>query len=298
MTFLQIKYFVETAKENSYTRTAKNLFVSQQAVNKQIKALEQELGFKLFESEGKKLRLTEGGRKLFALWEPMLRQTEDVIRETRKNQNQKETILRIGLLEYEKIKEMVLPWLIEFGEEYPRVRMEITAASPAKLRTMAEDSETDLLCTLSSELPRSCKNHEMVTVKPLELSIILAQSHPLAKKDILNIEDLKDETIFIFSNSHSEDAQKQILSHFREKGFVPEVKFFRSQESMEVELMMGKGITTGFGDVFKNAGGRLKFYPMPYRKKGVPARVVLIGVTSLGCAAVRKIQKSQQKGCE
>ena len=179
MTFLQIKYFVETAKENSYTRTAKNLFVSQQAVNKQIKALEQELGFKLFESEGKKLRLTEGGRKLFALWEPMLRQTEDVIRETRKNQDQKETILRIGLLEYEKIKEMVLPWLIEFGEEYPRVRMEITAASPAKLRTMAEDSETDLLCTLSSELPRSCKNHEMVTVKPLELSIILAQSQNL-----------------------------------------------------------------------------------------------------------------------
>ncbi len=67
---------------------------------------------------------------------------------------------------------------------------------------------------------------------------------------------------------------------------------------MEVELMMGKGITTGFGDAFKNAGGRLKFYPMPYRKKGVPARVVLTGVTSLGRAAVRKIQKSQQKGCE
>lgn len=60
MTFLQIKYFVETAKENSYTRTAKNLFVSQQAVSKQIKALEQELGFKLFESEGKNFSLPKG----------------------------------------------------------------------------------------------------------------------------------------------------------------------------------------------------------------------------------------------
>ena len=65
MTFLQIKYFVETAKENSYTRTAKNLFVSQQAVSKQIKALEQELGFKLFESEGEKTSAYQRGKKAF-----------------------------------------------------------------------------------------------------------------------------------------------------------------------------------------------------------------------------------------
>jgi DNA-binding transcriptional LysR family regulator len=45
MTITQIRYFLDTAKFKSFTRAASNSFVVQQVVSKQVKRLEDELGF-------------------------------------------------------------------------------------------------------------------------------------------------------------------------------------------------------------------------------------------------------------
>ena len=61
MTFNQIKYFVTVAECLSFTEAAKCLFITQPALSRQINAMEEELGTKLFIRDKKRLKLTPGG---------------------------------------------------------------------------------------------------------------------------------------------------------------------------------------------------------------------------------------------
>ena len=58
-----LKAFEAAARHESFTRAAEELFVTQGAVSHQVKALEQELGIKLFNRERQRLVITEAGRE-------------------------------------------------------------------------------------------------------------------------------------------------------------------------------------------------------------------------------------------
>lgn len=68
----RIRYFCVVANSGSLLKAAEILFISQPALSKAIHLLETEIGLKLFEREGRGLRLTEEGKKLKALAEPLL----------------------------------------------------------------------------------------------------------------------------------------------------------------------------------------------------------------------------------
>ena len=62
MTFNQIKYFVTVAECLSFTEAAKCLFITQPALSRQINAMEEELGTRLFEKRGRNVVLTKYGK--------------------------------------------------------------------------------------------------------------------------------------------------------------------------------------------------------------------------------------------
>ena len=62
-----LKIFFEACKEKSFTKAAKNLFISQFAVSIQIKKLETTLGVTLIERDSKNFKLTFAGKELYRL---------------------------------------------------------------------------------------------------------------------------------------------------------------------------------------------------------------------------------------
>src|SRR3954463_4676638 len=62
-----LKVFEAAARHESFTRAAAELFVTQGAVSHQVKALEQELGVKLFNRERQRLVTTQAGREYLAV---------------------------------------------------------------------------------------------------------------------------------------------------------------------------------------------------------------------------------------
>ena len=61
MNDLQIDYFLAVARHLSFTKAARELFVSQPAISRQILALEEELGYTLFERTNKSVHMTKAG---------------------------------------------------------------------------------------------------------------------------------------------------------------------------------------------------------------------------------------------
>src|SRR5699024_11802954 len=62
----RLTIFLTVAKHLSYTRAAKELYISQPAVSKNIQELEQELGTRLFNRRGNSIELTPAGDKAFS----------------------------------------------------------------------------------------------------------------------------------------------------------------------------------------------------------------------------------------
>lgn len=101
----QIDCFLEAAKRLSFSAAAAELFLSPQAVSKQVIALEKELNARLFDRNGPKLRLTETGAQYQRLFENHARQYAFLLEDIRLHQKSLAMGLRIGVSE----------WLDPFG---------------------------------------------------------------------------------------------------------------------------------------------------------------------------------------
>ena len=66
MNFKHLSYFVDISKRESFTKAADDIYVSQSALSKSVKSLEQELNVTLIDRTSKSFNLTEEGRILYA----------------------------------------------------------------------------------------------------------------------------------------------------------------------------------------------------------------------------------------
>lgn len=102
----QVDCFLAAAKRLSFSAAAAELYLSPQAVSKQVISLEKELNTRLFDRNGPKLSLTETGAMYRRLFEGQLRQYAFLLEDIRLHRKSLAMSLRIGVSE----------WLDPFGE--------------------------------------------------------------------------------------------------------------------------------------------------------------------------------------
>ena len=80
----RLKVFYTVAQKLSFSKAANELFVSQPAVTKHIKEIENQLNTKLFDRKGTTIQLTESGKILFVYAEKIMKFGTELSRPTRK----------------------------------------------------------------------------------------------------------------------------------------------------------------------------------------------------------------------
>ena len=89
-----LKFFYYVARYDSVTIAAEKLFVTQGAVSKQLKNLEEALGHRLFIRDGKKLQLTEDGLTLFDCCEQVFPQIDQcLVQMAKEKKNEKKALI-------------------------------------------------------------------------------------------------------------------------------------------------------------------------------------------------------------
>ncbi len=143
MTNDQLKVFLKVAEYQSFTQAGEALFLTQPAVSLQVKSLEKDLKVALFERTGKKILLTEAGRKLLPLARSIIHQMEEAREAVRPLEAAPQGHLRLGASMTIGTYQLP-PILARFLREQPRITASLAVANTHTILHDIKSSEIDL----------------------------------------------------------------------------------------------------------------------------------------------------------
>lgn len=230
MELRQLTYFIEVARLNNFTRAAERLSIAQPALSQQIGNLEQELGVKLFKRTGRGVILTEAGEQFYIGAEKTLAEAQKAKDSVKEVINYPHGNIMVGALE--SLVQTRLPkLLVEFGKEYPGIKVFIRENTTEPLLDALKKGELDLALAHTLDVKYSPHLINLVTPKgicskPLyqdELVLVVAKGHPLEKKKIISINELREESFVSFKEGSG--IRSQLIATCIREGFEPLIAY-------------------------------------------------------------------------
>jgi len=213
MELYQLRYFVELARQKSFTQAARRLDLATPALSVQIQKLEEELGVRLFLRGQKQTVLTPAGEVLFVKAQTLLGMADSV-----KQSVAEVTELRAGRLTVAFVPALGTYWLPEvfraFRREFPCVRLALEEDDSVGVAARVEDSSSELGFL---ELPINDQLFDIESVWEEPVLALLPNDHPLAALPELKLQQLAQEA-FVVQRGPS---HQQTLEACRRAGFEP-----------------------------------------------------------------------------
>lgn len=185
-----LRYFVAVAEEGNLTRAARRLFVSQPALTKQIKQLEDQLGAALFTRSRSGMALTEPGRALAERAPALLAEWDGILRETKAAAGQAARVLRVGFVA-SGANEATPLIVAEFSRRRPGWRAQMRQTSWANPSAGLADGEADVALVRLPFPGQDALRTAVLFAEPR--CVALAAAHPLATRDVIPFRALWDE---------------------------------------------------------------------------------------------------------
>lgn len=199
MDILHLTYFIEVARQKSFTKASQLLHVSQPSISKVIKTLENELGVTLFERLGREIELTDVGHAVFKRAQSVVSEFHDLSNEIHDVVNIKHGEITIGLPPM--VGSRFFPSIIgKFKKAYPQVMLKLIEVGSKQVEL---DVKNGLLDIGVIALPLTESDIESFTFVKEELKVVLRRDHPLANFEKLSLDKLRDEDFILYSNDFS-----------------------------------------------------------------------------------------------
>ncbi|MBR5571852.1 MAG: LysR family transcriptional regulator [Oscillospiraceae bacterium] len=145
MNRLSILCFVSAARTKSFSASARELHITQQAVSRHIRSLEEELGYPLFFRNTQTVHLTRAGEKMLRYCEEREQLLSDVMEHFRSYHAAPP--LRIAWSQWLGAPEWFRQAIRDFGEAYPQIRITASDLNAEEMRDALQNEEVDLLLT-------------------------------------------------------------------------------------------------------------------------------------------------------
>ncbi|MCM1215806.1 MAG: LysR family transcriptional regulator [Lachnospiraceae bacterium] len=184
-----LRYFLEAAREESITRAAERLHISQPTLSKQLKDLEDELGQKLFTRTNYSIRITEAGMLLRKRAEDILDMVDKTASEFQSLDMDIRGDIHIGCAESDGIKHLAR-CLDTLHKVNPGIRYHLHSGNTEDIAGRLDKGILDFAII--------AQNVDLSKYNYLELphsdiwGIIMRQDSPLADKKAIQAEDLLD----------------------------------------------------------------------------------------------------------
>lgn len=211
--FQGMDYVYEVYKEMSFSRAAKNLYISQPSLSAAVKKVESQIGFPIFDRSSNPIRLTEPGKEYIRSAERIMEVEHGFQNYVNDMQGLKSGGIAIGGTNL-FVSYVLPPLLSRFTENFPMLHVNLVEASTSELEEKLSSGALDLMIDSQSmdsvvfEKKFFCEEHLLLVV-PKSL-----RSNEKVEKYALTISDIK-------ANRHLDaDVLPVPLEHFREDRFL------------------------------------------------------------------------------
>lgn len=245
MTSSQIQCFMAAAEHLNFSKAASELFMAQSSLSKNIINLELELGIKLFIRTKKYVRLTASGAILYEEFRKLIKQYESALTKALKVNLNKESAIRIGIVEAQKTDIFLPRAVANLKKSHPSIHIQLTRGNFRELRELLFKNTIDVAITFEFDL----KEYDLETFefnKFLDFSgeCFISAYHPLAKKEELSFKDLKNETLIAISPEVSKGGYDKLIREFETQNALPKnIQAVDSVENIILLVESGLGIS-------------------------------------------------------
>ena len=213
---IQVECFLSLSKTLNFSETAKQLYISQQAVSKNIAKFEENLGFPLFRRTPHSVELTPWGERYLELVRNHLREEASIL-ESYHQSDQNFRILTLNQPDFEPVRRMH-PFTIP-GTSYP-ANVELIYDTPAVEIERLLKRDADMVITIDRFVS---ENSGLIEEKifPLEAAILISRNHPLYKEDAPYLTYYQEPFIAGVTSSNFFETRDSIMRDINNFGLAP-----------------------------------------------------------------------------
>jgi len=270
MELRHLRYFIGVAEEENVSRAALKLHVSQPALSRQIRDLEEELGFLLLERSAKSVRLTAAGRIFFEEARSVMKRVELAVSTARTAATGEKLEVHVGYAP--SLTVQILPNALRaFQKEVPGARVMLHDLSTEEMLTQLRNGTLQVaLMVRPTRSMLSGLIFEELARYPMCLAI--PPGHPLAKLRTVSVEQTAKQPLVGYSRREYPEYHEAIETIFAGCKTKPRVtEEHDSVTSLIAAVESGRGLALAPSCLSCMVGPRLKLVPL----KPAPSAVVV-----------------------
>lgn len=185
-----LRYFLTVAKEQSFTKAAEQLHITQPTLSRQISGLEEELETVLFNRNGRNITLTDEGLLLKRRALEIIDLEDKIVDEFKENEDVVDGVITIGCGEFAAVE--TLAKIIEgYKRKYPMVQIALHTGTADNVLEMMNKGLIDIGLFLE---PTNTENLDYIRIKGSDWWVVgmrpddsLAEKEYITKEDLLNL---------------------------------------------------------------------------------------------------------------
>jgi LysR family transcriptional regulator, cyn operon transcriptional activator len=192
MDLRHLRYFVAVAETGAFARAAARLRITQPALWRQVHDLEAELGVRLFERTGRRVRVTSAGEGLLLRSRELLAGAERLVEHAQAVRGGEVGSLSIGASP-QVIQNVLAPFLTRYLKSRPGVDIQLIEEGGARSLGLVERGEAHLALALR----RGNDRLDGRLIFPVRVLAAMSPRHPLAQRATVDVTDLQDQRVLL-----------------------------------------------------------------------------------------------------
>ena len=218
MELRQLRYFVAVAEAGNISRAAKKVFLTQPALSRQIKALEDEIGQCLLERQAHSIRLTPVGEALVREARELLQHADQALERVRAAG--RGLRLRVGYAP--SLAAGILSAAVEsFTQAHPNAKVELFDLSTAEMLAGLEGGRLDVALTVGQGRDAHGLRWTPLVRAPFQLAI--NQNHALVRRQRVTPAEVAREPLLVFCERDYPEYRDMLTVWLREQGQRPRI---------------------------------------------------------------------------
>ena len=258
MELRHLRYFVAVAEAENVSRAALKLHVSQPGISRQIRDLEDEIGFQLFERSAKSLKLTSAGKSFLTEARAVLQRADEAVKTARAIATGEVGELHVGYAGSPTVR-ILPPTLRAFQSESPQVRVRLHDLSTEEMLAGLREGKLQI-ALMVCPTPSLLRGLRFAELTKLAISLAVAPKHPIARSRSVGLAEVAKQPLIGFSRADYPDYHELLDNIFRPAKLKPGIaEEHDSVASLIAAVEAGAGVAVVTESLACVTGPRLKF---------------------------------------